>query len=75
MSEPVRPQKITFADMRAQGVHGLLTYCADYRCSTRSQSAATTGPMISGCPTLSRGSSEQSVASMALTVAPPSSSL
>jgi len=28
-----RPQKITFADMRAQGVCGLLIYCADYRCS------------------------------------------
>jgi len=33
MTEPVRPQKITFADMRAQGVRGLLIYCADYRCS------------------------------------------
>jgi hypothetical protein len=28
-----RPQKITFADMREQGVRGLLIYCADYRCS------------------------------------------
>jgi hypothetical protein len=28
-----RRQKITFADMRTQGVHGLLVYCADYRCS------------------------------------------
>jgi hypothetical protein len=27
-----RPQKITFTDMRAQGFHGLLIYCADYRC-------------------------------------------
>jgi hypothetical protein len=27
-----RPQKITFADMRAQGVRGVLIYCADYRC-------------------------------------------
>jgi len=26
-------RKITFADMRAQGVRGLLVYCADYRCS------------------------------------------
>ena len=25
--------EITFADMRAQVVHGLLIYCADYRCS------------------------------------------
>jgi hypothetical protein len=28
-----RPQKITFAEMREMGVHGLLIYCADYRCS------------------------------------------
>ena len=28
-----RPTKITFADMREQGVRGLLIYCADYRCS------------------------------------------
>jgi hypothetical protein len=28
-----RPTKITFADMRARGVRGLLIYCADYRCS------------------------------------------
>ena len=28
-----RPTKITFADMRVQGVRGLLIYCADYRCS------------------------------------------
>src|SRR5262249_29150627 len=26
-------EKITFADMREQGVCGLLVYCADYRCS------------------------------------------
>ena len=26
-------QKITFAEMRAAGVRGLLVYCADYRCS------------------------------------------
>jgi len=28
-----RPQKITLADMRAAGVHGLLVYCSDYHCS------------------------------------------
>ena len=28
-----RPTKISFGDMRAQGVRGLLIYCADYRCS------------------------------------------
>jgi hypothetical protein len=27
------PQKITFAEMRASGVRGLLIYCSDYRCS------------------------------------------
>jgi hypothetical protein len=33
MPELTRPQKITFAEMREQGVRGLLIYCADYRCS------------------------------------------
>jgi hypothetical protein len=28
-----RPQKITFAEMRAAGVRGLLVYCSDYHCS------------------------------------------
>ena len=28
-----RPIKITFADMRAAGVRGILVYCCDYRCS------------------------------------------
>jgi hypothetical protein len=28
-----RPQKITFAELRAQDVRGLLVYCADYHCS------------------------------------------
>jgi hypothetical protein len=28
-----RPQKITFAEMRAAGVRGLLVYCSDYYCS------------------------------------------
>jgi hypothetical protein len=30
---PDRPQKIAFAEVRDMGVHGLLVYCADYRCS------------------------------------------
>jgi hypothetical protein len=30
---PARQQKITFAEMRAAGVHGLLVYCPDYQCS------------------------------------------
>jgi hypothetical protein len=28
-----RPQKITFAEMRASGVRGILIYCADHKCS------------------------------------------
>jgi hypothetical protein len=28
-----RSEKITFAEMREQGVRGLLIYCSDYRCS------------------------------------------
>lgn len=28
-----RPVKITFAEMREQGVRGILIYCADYHCS------------------------------------------
>jgi len=28
-----RPQKITFAEMRASGVLGLLIYCSDFGCS------------------------------------------
>jgi hypothetical protein len=31
MSVPA--QKITFAEMRATGVRGVLVYCSDYRCS------------------------------------------
>ena len=32
MAETAR-QKITFAEMRAAGVRGLLVYCSDYHCS------------------------------------------
>ena len=28
-----RPQKISFAQMRNNGVRGLLIYCSDYKCS------------------------------------------
>jgi hypothetical protein len=28
-----RAQKITFAEMRASGVRGILVYCSDYPCS------------------------------------------
>ncbi len=33
MSAALPRQKITFAEMRAGGVRGLLIYCADYHCS------------------------------------------
>ena len=29
----MREQKITLGEMRESGVHGLLIYCSDYRCS------------------------------------------
>jgi hypothetical protein len=29
----MRPQKITFGDMREMGVRGVLIYCADHHCS------------------------------------------
>ena len=38
MSDPV--QKITFAEMRAAGVRGVLVYCSDYRCSHSTRLAA-----------------------------------
>jgi hypothetical protein len=28
-----RPEKITFGEMREEGVRGVLVYCGDYRCS------------------------------------------
>jgi hypothetical protein len=40
-----RPQKITFAEMRAAGVRGLLVYCSDYHAAIGLRSAATDGPM------------------------------
>jgi hypothetical protein len=33
MPAPARPTKITFAEMRGQGVHGVLVYCSDFHCS------------------------------------------
>ena len=33
MAELARQQKITFAEMRAAGVRGLLIYCSDRHCS------------------------------------------
>ena len=41
----MRPQKITFGDMRAMGVRGVLVYCADYLAATASLSAPITGLM------------------------------
>jgi hypothetical protein len=33
MPEFARQQKITFAEIRAAGVRGLLIYCSDYKCA------------------------------------------
>ena len=33
MPELTRQKKITFGEMRAAGVRGLLVYCSDYECS------------------------------------------
>jgi hypothetical protein len=33
MREVTRPQKITFGELRGQGIRGLIVYCQDYRCS------------------------------------------
>jgi hypothetical protein len=33
MPAPHPPKKITFGEMRAGGVRGLLIYCSDYKCA------------------------------------------
>jgi hypothetical protein len=33
MQHQARPQKTTFGELRSAGVHGILIYCSDYRCS------------------------------------------
>jgi hypothetical protein len=33
MHKLIRQQKITFGEMRASGVRGVLIYCSDYKCS------------------------------------------
>jgi hypothetical protein len=40
------PAKITFGEMRSGGgPTGIVVYCADYRCSTRSKCLPSNGPM------------------------------
>jgi len=39
-----RPQKITFAEMRASGVRALLIYCSDYRFSHSAEMTADEWP-------------------------------
>jgi hypothetical protein len=51
-----RQEKITFGEMRASGVRGLLIYCSATGAAIRRQSAATVGRMTSGCPISSRAS-------------------
>jgi hypothetical protein len=46
-----RPTKITFAEMREQGVRGILICCAGLPIARiRRRSAPTDGLMVSGCP-------------------------
>jgi hypothetical protein len=63
-------QKITFAEMRASGVRGLLIYCSDYQCSHWTAITATDGPMTSGCPVWSPSSPAKPAAGKALMSAP-----
>ena len=56
MPELTRQQKITFGEMRAAGVRGLLIYCSDYKCSHWTTMARTDGRMTFGCPILSPSS-------------------
>jgi bifunctional non-homologous end joining protein LigD len=49
-----RPQKITFAEMRASGVRGLLIYCSDYHCSHWTAISGDQWPDDFGCPIWSR---------------------
>jgi hypothetical protein len=41
-----RPAKITFGEMQAAGVVGILVYCADYKCTIRSRCRRIAGPMM-----------------------------
>jgi hypothetical protein len=60
---PDRPTKITFADMRDMGVHGLLIYCSDYKCSHLVTISGDRWPTISGSPTSRAASSARPAAS------------
>jgi hypothetical protein len=44
MSATLPRQKITFGEMRAGGVRGLLIYCADYHCDKLMERLAKTKP-------------------------------
>ncbi len=66
MLKLTRPQKISFAEMRAAGVHGVLIYCADYKCSHWTTISGDRWPMTSDCPTSSRASPVKSAAREAL---------
>jgi hypothetical protein len=46
MAALTRPTKITFGELREMDVRSVLDYCADYKCTTRSRSAA---PIASRC--------------------------
>jgi hypothetical protein len=58
-----RLQKITFAEMRASGVRGILIYCADHKCSHSIAASRISGLTLPGFPISSRGMSARHVAS------------
>jgi len=64
----MRPQKITFGEMRSAGVEGVLIYCADYKCSHSIEALADRWPDdVRPCRILSRASSARHAASAART--------
>jgi hypothetical protein len=47
MPETARQQKISFGELRASGVRGVLVYCSDYRCSHSMAISADRWPRLS----------------------------
>ena len=62
-----RSVKITFAEMRASGVRGLLVYFSNYLCSHSIAISADDGQMTCGFPISSHGSCARPAASAAPT--------
>ena len=63
MLPPDRPEKITFAETREQGVRVIMIYCRTTGAATPSRSAGVASPMMLGCPTSRIASSAEHAAS------------